>query len=1100
MASIQGVVDIDGKPAVELQGHESNAVVADMDVDISVTKNPVAGGDGDYNVTIAAEAAPVLEKRKSKSAMNSGDVRKLSRRVTEAGDDLTGLTDAEAEAKRETCGWNKLEGVVIPTWWLFVKQFVGAMPACIGGCVILSAVANDWLDFIIIIVLLILNACIGFTEELEAKHKLEALMKKVVQTITVKRNGTPQERPIEELVPGDIITVKQGINVPADCILLEGSVMMNTVAMTGESIPWKVPRPDDAAWGPGSGKQLWAGCGLDSGDGVAVVEKIAEETNIGKIFKDIQKDKAAGVQKSDYEKKILNAVAIIIFVAFLCSLFMFTIQGYMRQEGYQLGLLAMVGILVGSVPIALPLVLVVTMATGVSIMADHETVVSNMAALQDIASMTCLNSDKTGTLTTGDMAINYEKVWVNPNTSFSKEDVFEFAAICANRDNKKTDHIDGAILKKWDTMKGGDDEGKQYLDDHWKVDNKKKVGFHNVAKRTCHYVTRKGAAEMMISKGMTAKVLRCDDADEPAAGCEHPQWVCEGFDRLADEVARVNDELATDGFKTIAVAVQKDLSRNSVEFAGIVPMMDPPRHDTALTIQEIRKAGIEVKMITGDQLNIAKTTAREIGLGDEIYAAHCLREASEDNPEGYKTEDDKRELILKAEGFAQVKPEDKRACVENEMAVGWIVGMTGDGPNDGPALSAANIGIAVADAMDVAKDAADIQLQKDGLSAIFTAVVESRKIFRRLKAYVTFRIAATIQVILTLSIMTFVSGCVFDTIYIIIIAIANDLTMMPLSNDNQKASTKPEQPEVTGLLMQSTVYGILEGGMSIMFFYIACSFDFGFLNTMPISYHFEPTSWYSYIQEQMGTGPMATHYNRCMLSGVQNYGISTYCACEDYCKQLCCANAAGLAQPGQPQYGSVHSVCTEITTNAMFLQVFIAGELLIFPMRTISWMWTTIAAKWLYISVFVTLLLFTILSAEGLPNRITGLSDIFSQKLGWVNAGICWLWSLIGVFVMDVTKKYLIIFTEGVGDEIVHESIEAVAEAKGGDAKPTEAEIEQARSATKEAARRRSTAIQAGKATGVTNDKLDGGLSAGGELASGNMNPGRVARRVSKAI
>ena len=205
------------------------------------------------------------------------------------------------------------------------------------------------------------------------------------------------------------------------------------------------------------------------------MEKIAEDTNIGKIFKDIQKDKAAGVQKSDYEKKILNAVAIIISVAFVCGLFMFTIQGYQRQEGYQLGLLAMVGILVGSVPIALPLVLVVTMATGcaselydlyadlitrlcgrVSIMADHQTVVSNMAALQDIASMTvcyyhepaislphhapllqCLNSDKTGTLTTGDMAINYERVWVNPNTSFSKEDVFEFAAICANRDNKK---------------------------------------------------------------------------------------------------------------------------------------------------------------------------------------------------------------------------------------------------------------------------------------------------------------------------------------------------------------------------------------------------------------------------------------------------------------------------------------------------------------------------------------------------------------------------------------------------------------------------------------------------------------------------------------
>jgi H+-transporting ATPase len=360
----------------------------------------------------------------------------------------------------------------------------------------------------------------------------------------------------------------------------------------------------------------------------------------------------------------------------------------------------------------------VTMAIGSKKMAEHKALVTHVSALQDIASMTVLNSDKTGTLTTARISIIRHRIY--SHAGFTDDDVFRLAVVSANRDNKD-DAIDGAICRSWDAEHGGTEDGGIAAEGDWGVS--RMVGFNNAAKRTCCYATDPATGQsILIGKGLVTKILRC----EPTAGQPddeedtHPQWSVEGCDTIYNEMLEKDAALATDGYKTIAICRQV-LPDGPMDFVGILPMMDPVREDTAITIQRLSNCGISVKMITGDHLNIAKSTAIDCNLGTRIYPNTALW------PAGHVRD----KLIEEADGFAQVLPRDKRECVLALKNMGYICGMTGDGVNDAPALAEAQIGIAVEGSTDAAKNAADIQLLSSGLGAIYTAVVESRKIFRR---------------------------------------------------------------------------------------------------------------------------------------------------------------------------------------------------------------------------------------------------------------------------------------------------------------------------------------------------------------------------------
>jgi H+-transporting ATPase len=308
-----------------------------------------------------------------------------------------------------------------------------------------------------------------------------------------------------------------------------------------------------------------------------------------------------------------------------------------------------------------------------------------------------------------------------------------------------------------------------------------------------------------IAKGLPNKVLDTKDgtADDAA-----DQWECQDVEKLRDIVKKTDFDFSKAGYKTLGIAVK--INDGPFVFCGILPMLDPPRHDTAQTVNNLTAAGIEVKMITGDHLNIAKETARLIGMGTSIYPGEDTRIANES----------RNELVKVAHGFAQVLPKDKREVVlvlRNVFKA--VVGMTGDGVNDAPALSAAQCGIAVDDATDAAKNAAAIILTAPGLSAIYSGVVESRRIFRKLKAYVTYRFAATIQIVMVLSTLIFASNCVINPTFVILLALFNDLTMLPIAYDQQLAGSLPENPDVLRILAVSASLGGMETFFSLLFAY-----------------------------------------------------------------------------------------------------------------------------------------------------------------------------------------------------------------------------------------------------------------------------------------
>jgi len=428
----------------------------------------------------------------------------------------------------------------------------------------------------------------------------------------------------------------------------------------------------------------------------------------------------------------------------------------------------------------------VTLAVGAKEMAKEGGIVTHLTALEEIASMVVLCSDKTGTLTTASMTVYHETAATF--AEYDSKTVLKFAALASNPANKD-DAIDKAVYQAYAKMAGFGtdvDASAEDLKKTYKLE--KYFGFNPVIKRTvADYM--EGPKKIRVAKGIVSKILKTVEGDGGQ------QWTVHDHDKVAAKVNAADATFGKSGYKTIAVAVSEN--GGPMKYAGTLPIMDPPRSDTALTIKKIKGASVDVKMITGDHLNIAKELARQVELGTNIYANTSLWPASAGRDD----------LITHADGFAQVMPKDKHEVVAVLQGQGKVVGMTGDGVNDAPALAKAQIGIAVAGATDAAQAAADIILTEEGLSPIYTAICESRRIFKRLKSYVIYRICVTVQVVTFLCIVSFVYNEAFDALYIILLALFHDLTIVTIAYDHQVASAKPEQPTVVMLIFVAYACG-----------------------------------------------------------------------------------------------------------------------------------------------------------------------------------------------------------------------------------------------------------------------------------------------------
>jgi len=678
-----------------------------------------------------------------------------------------GLSQAEAQERLTQYGPNELDEKETNAFLKFLGYFWGPIPWMIETAVILSAIDRHWPDFFIILVLLLANAVVGFWEEHQAGNAIAALKARLAIKARVKRDGKWISPAAREIVPGDVIRVRLGDIVPADARLLEGDpIEVDQSALTGESLP--ATRK--------SGEAVFSGSIIRQGEIDALVYATGANTYFGKTAKLVQGAQTA----SHFQRAVLKIgnyliILAVTLVAVIIGIALFRGDPILTTLQFALVLT------VAAIPVAMPTVLSVTMAVGARLLARKEAIVTRLAAIEELAGVDMLCSDKTGTLTQNKLTLG-DPFSVN---NIPTDQVILAAALASRADNKDT--IDLAVL--------GGLKNEQALNDYQVVHFQP---FDPVHKRTEATVKGADGKQFKVTKGA-------------------PQIILELSANANDVVSAVDkavNEFAARGFRSLGVA--RADQEGQWQFLGVLPLFDPPREQARQTIATARQMGVNVKMVTGDALAIARETARRLGLGTNILDA-----AGFGGTRHHETAQ-LAESIEKADGFAQVFPEHKFHIVDVLQQRGHIVGMTGDGVNDAPALKKADCGIAVSGATDAARAAASIVLMTSGLSVIVDAMKESRKIFQRMNSYAIYRIAETLRVLLfmTLAIMIF-NFYPLTAVMIVMLALLNDGAILSIAYDNVHYQNKPESWNMRLVLGVSSVLGVVGPMAAFGLFYLA---------------------------------------------------------------------------------------------------------------------------------------------------------------------------------------------------------------------------------------------------------------------------------------
>jgi H+-transporting ATPase len=677
-----------------------------------------------------------------------------------------GLSQAEAQSRLGRYGYNELAEEKTNPLLKFLSYFWGPIPWMIEVAAILSGVVRHWADLGIILALLNVNAVVGFWEEYQAGNTIDALKAKLAPNARVKRDDQWSTIPARELVPGDVIRVRIGDIIPADARLLEGDpVEIDQSALTGESLPVTHQ----------SGDAVYSGSILKKGEVDALVYATAGNTYFGRTAHLVEEAhttshfQRAVLKIGDY--LIVLAVALVILILGV-ALF----RGDRMLTTLQFALI----LTVAAIPVAMPTVLSVTMAVGAKLLAKKQAIVSRLASIEEMAGMDMLCSDKTGTLTQNKLTLGEPAIVAGVDA----DDVILSAALASRAEDQ--DPIDLAVLSG---LKDGQ-LTTDYTVTHF-------APFDPVSKRTEASVQAKDGEPFKVSKGAPQVIMA----------------LAANADDVRPQVEKAVDGFAARGFRSLGVArSDKD---DKWQFLGVLPLYDPPREDSKATLDTAKQMGIGVKMVTGDQVAIAKEIARKLDLGTDIVDASRFSE--DQDGKGGQHEDD----IEDCDGFAQVFPEHKYHIVDVLQQRGHIVGMTGDGVNDAPALKKADAGIAVSGATDAARSAADIVLLTPGLSVIIDAVKESRRIFQRMTSYSIYRIAETVRVLffMTLAILVF-NFYPVTAVMIVLLALLNDGAILSIAYDHVYYSDQPEAWDMRRVLGVATTMGITGVIASFGMFYI----------------------------------------------------------------------------------------------------------------------------------------------------------------------------------------------------------------------------------------------------------------------------------------
>ncbi len=735
---------------------------------------------------------------------------------------INGLSTLQAQKRLEKYGYNEIPEKSESAIKRLFKKLWAPIPWMIEAAAILSAIAHRWEDFGIIIVLLLVNIVVDYAQESKALNALEVLKEKLAKKALVLRDGKFKQINARYLVPGDIIKLKIGDVVPADAKLVEGQYLeIDQSALTGESMPVNKK----------IGDEIYSNSIVKMGEMLAEVKQTGLKTFFGKSASLVQQ--AMQEEKSHFQKAVIRiGNFLIIFTAIMAVLIL--IIAIFRHDNFLEVLRFILVLTVASIPVALPAVLSVTMAVGAIAIAKKKAIVSDLPAIEELAGINILCSDKTGTLTQNKMDISQPISY----GKFSEKDLFTYAALASRKENQ--DPIEKPIFEYLE---------KKYPHNKLNLYKQQKfIPFDPVRKKT-EAIIIKNNEKIIVTKGAPQVI---------ATLCKN--------NKIEQQISKDVKQFAKHGYRTLAVAIKKN--DNKFECLGLIPLFDPPRKDSAKVIKEVKNMGIDVKMLTGDNHAIAEQIARLLKIGtkildvDELKNGYSVQELSTlseiiakglykkvknqanekdvlkfgkqisqevaekldktNLPAGFikKHESEIIKLIEEANGFSQVLPEDKYFIIDKLQKGGHIVAMTGDGVNDAPALKKADVGIAVSGATDAARAAADLILLSPGLSVINHAIQIARKTFERMKSYSIFRIAETMRVILfmTISIIAF-NFYPITAVMIVALALLNDIPVMMIAYDNARIDNEPVRWNMKEVLIVATVLGFAGVLSSFLIFY-----------------------------------------------------------------------------------------------------------------------------------------------------------------------------------------------------------------------------------------------------------------------------------------
>ena len=637
----------------------------------------------------------------------------------------------------------------------FVSRLWGPVPWLLELTIVLSVVISHFLESAIILALLLINSVIGFQRTRSSQRALQLLKKRLAVKAKILRDGSWSIRDSREIVPGDVISIGLGDLVPADAKIIHGAVSVDQSALTGESLPVSVKE---------SGI-LYSSSLVQRGDAIALVLNTGQNTLFGKTAELVKTARP----KSHQEELMLSLVKYSMYFSAVLLLSVIA-DAVLIHSSFVTAVTFSLIFLIAAIPAAMPAVFSIVLTVGATELAGKGVLVTRLDSIEDAASLEVLCLDKTGTITQNRLSVADPIAF----QGFTKEDVAKLAALASSEHFK--DVIDLAVISHAQQIHAGSADYRQVSFTPFDPSTK-------MSEATIESV--EGHRLFKVAKGAPQVIMNL-------AGCR----------TLGQEYEKTVEELSSRGYRVLAVAVSEKNLPDSYRLVGLLPLSDPPRPESRTMVEELKSLGVRPKMLTGDNLAIAREVGREVGIGDKIYRMSELAS---------KGEEVQKNTVLEGDGFAEVYPEDKYKIVRLLQSKGLMVGMTGDGVNDAPALKQAELGIAVQNSTDAARASSSVVLTESGMRVIIDSIAESRRIYQRLLTWVLNRLTRTFQFLGLLAIGFFwLHLNLLSVLNIVILVFASDFLAMSLATDNVTYTrSRPNLWNVRKITVASILIGVL---------------------------------------------------------------------------------------------------------------------------------------------------------------------------------------------------------------------------------------------------------------------------------------------------